>query len=238
MAGLEAGSPVSETTGEPGPDVDLLYDINGLTAGTPHWFDRVMEWTGEYGTVFALLLLVVWCWWSVRKRPDAPLAVAGLVWAPLATGLALLVNIPIRNFVERPRPFLDHQGLEVLVDGKTDYSFVSDHSTMAMAMAVGVFVVHRRFGLAAIFLAVLAGFCRIYMGVHYPTDVIGGFALGTAVTLLLAPLAMAMLTPLTRTVAGSRAGWLVQSRAARAAGPRGGSAGTHPAEDHESNLAA
>ncbi|MBQ0988254.1 phosphatase PAP2 family protein [Streptomyces sp. F63] len=238
MAGLEAGSPASGTTGEPGTDVDLLYDINGLTAGTPHWFDRVMEWTGEYGTVFALLLLVLWCWWSVRKRADAPPAVAGLVWAPLATGLALLINIPIRNFVERPRPFLDHQGIKVLVEGKTDYSFVSDHSTMAMAMAVGVFVVHRRFGVAAIALAVLAGFCRIYMGVHYPTDVIGGFALGTAVTLLLAPLAMAMLTPLARTVAGSRAGWLVQSRGARAAGPRDGSTGTHPAEDQRSNLAA
>ncbi|NJQ00098.1 phosphatase PAP2 family protein [Streptomyces zingiberis] len=235
MAGLEAGSPVAETTGDAGPDVELLYDINGLTAATPHWFDQAMEWFGEYGTVFGVLLLLLGCWWVVRKRPDAPAAVAGLVWAPLATGLALLANIPIRNFVERPRPFLDHQGLEVLIQGKTDYSFVSDHSTLAMALAVGIFVVHRKFGLAAIVLAVVAGVSRIYMGVHYPTDVIGGFALGTAVTLLLAPLALAMLTPLMRTVAGSRAGWLVQARGTR---PEGGEPGSPSAEDRERNLAA
>lgn len=240
MAGLAEGSPVSESIGVSGPDVDLLYDINGLAADAPFWFDRVMEWTGEYGTLFALVLLMVWCWWAARKRTDAPVVVAGLVWAPLAAGIALLVNIPIREFVERPRPFLDHQGLEVLVEGKTDYSFVSDHSTMAMAIAVGVFVAHRKFGLVAIGLGLLAGFCRIYMGVHYPTDVIGGFALGTAVALLLAPLAMAMLTPLTSTVADSRAGWLVRAGSARsvadAAEP--GAPEVRRTEDRESDLAA
>jgi undecaprenyl-diphosphatase len=49
------------------------------------------------------------------------------------------------------------------------------------------------------------------MGVHYPTDVVGGFALGTAVALLLAPLAMALLTPLVTAVGGSGAGWLVRA---------------------------
>lgn len=230
------GSPGAQATGAAGPDVELLYDINGLAVDAPHWFDRVMEWTGEYGTIFALAALMLWCWWGVRKREDGPSAVAGLVWAPLAAGLALLVNIPIRSFVERPRPFLDHKGLEVLVDGKTDYSFVSDHSTMAMAIAVGIFVAHRRFGLVAIALAVLAGFCRIYMGVHYPTDVIGGFALGTAVALLLAPPAMAMLNPLTRTVADSRAGWLVRARSvAPSTGdrPAGGAERGNPDTDEQ-----
>ncbi|MDT0544206.1 MULTISPECIES: phosphatase PAP2 family protein [Streptomyces] len=201
------------------PDVSLLYDINGLAKDAPHWFDRVMEFVGEYGIVIGLALVMLGAWWSVRKRPqDAPSAVAGLVWAPLAAGLALLANIPIREFVERPRPFKDHQGLEVLVAGKTDFSFVSDHATLTMAIAVGVFMASRTYGVAAIGLALLEGFCRVYMGVHYPTDVIGGFALGTAVALLLAPLAMMLLTPLTTAVAGSRVGWLVRAGAAPEAG--------------------
>jgi undecaprenyl-diphosphatase len=207
MAGLaESGS---------NPDVELLFDINGLAKDTPRWFDRVMGYVGEYGLLFALVLLVVWCWWSVRRRgeDDAASSVAALVWAPLAAAIAVLVNVPIRGFVERPRPFNDHQGLDVLVSGKTDYSFVSDHATIAMALGVGLFVANRKFGLAGIGLALLEGFCRIYMGVHYPTDVVGGFALGTAVALLLSPLAMALLTPLMSAVErSSRGGWLIKAR--------------------------
>ncbi|QIP85775.1 phosphatase PAP2 family protein [Streptomyces sp. Tu 2975] len=204
------------------PDVGLLYDINGLAKDAPTWLDRTMEFVGEYGIMLALVTVVLWCWWSVRRRgsaEDSVSAVAGLIWAPLAAGIALLVNIPIRGFVERPRPFLSHEGLEVLVAGKTDYSFVSDHATMAMAIAAGLFVANRRFGTAALGLAFAEGFCRVYMGVHYPTDVIGGFALGTAVALLLAPPALALLTPLVSAIAGSRHfGWLVRSKGASAGG--------------------
>ncbi|MFD5034402.1 phosphatase PAP2 family protein [Streptomyces sp. NPDC058405] len=217
------------------PDVSLLYDINGLAKDAPSWFDRGMEFVGEFGIMLAMVLVVLWCWWSVRKRgsaEDSVTAVAGLVWAPLAAGVALLINIPIRGFVERPRPFMDHKGLEVLVAGKTDFSFVSDHATMAMAIGVGVFVANRKFGFVALGLALLEGFCRVYMGVHYPTDVIGGFALGTAVALLLTPLALALLTPLVSAISRSaRVGWLVRSRAAREADGTAGSGavgGTRP----------
>ncbi|MEU8525682.1 MULTISPECIES: phosphatase PAP2 family protein [Streptomyces] len=200
------------------PDVSLLYDINGLAKSAPPWFDRVMEFVGEWGIMLAMVMVVLWCWWSVRRRgslTDSVSGVAGMIWAPLAAGIALLVNIPIRGFVERPRPFNDHEGIEVLVSGKTDFSFVSDHATMAMAIGVGLFVANRKFGLAAIGLALAEGFCRVYMGVHYPTDVVGGFALGTAVALLLAPLALALLTPVVSAVARSpRVGRLVRSRKA------------------------
>src|SRR4051812_7810103 len=179
------------------PDVDLLYDINGLAKDAPHWFDRVMEYVGEYGILLGMVLLILWCWWAGRRRggEDAASSAAGLVWAPLAAALAVLVNVPIRGFVERPRPFRTHEGLEVLVSGKTDYSFVSDHATITMAMAAGLFVVNRKFGLFGIALALLEGFCRVYMGVHYPTDVIGGVALGTAGGLLFFPPPPALLPP-------------------------------------------
>ena len=209
MAGLaESGS---------NPDVDLLYDINGLAKDAPHWFDRGVELVGEYGLLVAMVLLVVWCWWSVRRRgdEDAASSVAALVWTPLAAAIAVLVNVPIRGFVERPRPFLDHQGLDVLISGQTGYSFVSDHATITMAMGVGLFVANRRFGVAGIGLALLEGFCRVYMGVHYPTDVVGGVALGTAVGLLLSPVAMALLTPVMKAVEGSSWGaWIVRRRVA------------------------
>lgn len=237
MAGLdESGS---------NPDVSLLYDINGLTRDTPHWLDRALAFVGEYGLLIALVLLVVWCWWGQRKRgalDDAASSVAAVVWAPLAAGIAVLVNVPIRGFVERPRPAKDHSGLDVLVDGKNDYSFVSDHATLAMALGAALFVAHRRFGLAGIALAAFEGFCRVFMGVHYPTDVIGGFALGTAVALLLSPLAMAVLTPLAKAVGRSgRLGWLVRDRRVEpVAAPLGGPASSArtAADPDERDLAA
>ncbi|MFG3260425.1 phosphatase PAP2 family protein [Streptomyces sp. NPDC048172] len=219
------------------PDVGLLYEINGLAKDAPTWTDRLMEWVGEYGIAVGLVLVGIWAWWGVSRRrasrDEAVAGFAGLLWAPLAAVIALVVNIPIRGFVERPRPFLDHKSVEPLIDGKTDYSFVSDHATLTMAIAVGIFMVNRKFGLVAILLAVAEGFCRVYMGVHYPTDVVGGLALGTAVALLLAPAAMWVLTPAVRAASG-RVSWLnslvwAGPAAARAEGVADRTAGSGPA---------
>lgn len=208
---------LAESGGSAGLDVGLLHDINGLAKAAPPWLDRIMGFIGEYGIMLGLVVVGLWAWWSARSRPgtmeDSVNGFTALMWAPLSAAVALVINIPIRGFVERPRPFVHDKSLEVLVEGKTDFSFVSDHSTMAMAIAVGIFLAHRKLGWAALGLAFAEGFLRIYMGVHYPTDVIGGFALGTAVTLLLAPLAQLLLTPVTRAIAGSSKGvWMVRSK--------------------------
>ncbi|MGW7103391.1 phosphatase PAP2 family protein [Streptomyces sp. NPDC054838] len=198
MAGL--------TTGGPNVDVSLLYEINGLARRAPDWIDRAVSVIGDYGIPLALVLLVLWCWRGVRRQDEASAAesLAALVWGPLAAGIALLVNVPLRELVGRPRPYLQHEGLEVVGGtggagfGGAGFSFVSGHATLAMALGVGIFLANRRFGLVGIGLALLEGLCRVYMGVHYPTDVVGGLALGTAVVLVPAPLAMAVLGPVLR----------------------------------------
>ncbi|MEV6681784.1 phosphatase PAP2 family protein [Streptomyces erythrochromogenes] len=204
MAGL--------TTGGPNVDVSLLYEVNGAARRAPAWLDTAVGTAGEYGILLALVLLVLWCWRGARRQEESAAAetFTALVWAPLAAGLALIVNVPLRELVGRQRPFRQHEGLQVLDPGwgvglgNTEFSFVSGHTTVAMALAVGLFVANRRLGTLGIGLALAVGVCRVYMGVNYPTDVIGGLALGTAVVLVLAPLALALLSPVVRAVAGSR----------------------------------
>ncbi|MFI5998814.1 phosphatase PAP2 family protein [Streptomyces sp. NPDC051366] len=209
MAGL--------TSSGPNVDVSLLYDINGLARHAPAGVDRAVGLVSAYGIPLALVLLVLWCWHGARRQDESTAveSFAALVWAPFAAALALLVNVPLRAFVGRPRPFVEHSGLDVPAPdaGPGDFSFVSDHATLAMALGVGLFIANRKLGLIGIGLALAEGVCRVYLGVHYPTDVIGGFALGTAVVLVLAPLAMALLNPLVRAVARApRAGRLVRAK--------------------------
>lgn len=180
------------------PDVRLLRIFNDWGNGLDGWAASVVTFLGEYGLAAALVLMVPLLWLMVRRRPDAPQAVAMVAWAPLAAAVAYGFNQPISALVARPRPFLDHDDIVPMLEGKGGWSFVSDHSSAAMAIAVGLLLVHRKLGLVAVAIALSQGVLRLTLGVHYPSDVVGGIALATAVTLLLMPLAVWALTPLLR----------------------------------------
>lgn len=197
-----------------GGDVDwsLTSTINGLARDLPHAVDSALGFLGEYGVPLASVLVLLGAWLRARHRADAAESVAGVLWAGLAAGVALILNVPVRAMVERPRPFVSHPGqLDLLMDHQANGSFASDHATFTMALAVGLLLVNRRYGLIALGLAGFEGLLRVFMGVHYPTDVIGGFALGTATTLLLAPIAMAVLAPFVHAVTRTSLAPLVRS---------------------------
>jgi undecaprenyl-diphosphatase len=209
------------------PDISLLRAVNDLARQAPRGVDRAMVFVADYGVVALMAVLAGWCWWRVARRSaDAGAAVAGVAWAVLAAGAALLLDLPVRALVQRPRPYAEHDGLDVLVRRSHDFSFVSGRAAFTAALAVGLFMVSRRLGVPALLLVLVEGFSQVYLGVHYPTDVIGGFALGAATALLLAPLALALLTAAATALdASPRWSWLVRSPAAPApAGPgdRGG----------------
>lgn len=93
----------------------------------------------------------------------------------LAVG-ALITNVFLKNAVARIRPYDLYPVIELLVEKQTDFSFPSGHTCASFAAAlVYLRMFPERKGWGFVILAVLIGFSRLYVGVHYPTDVLGGF---------------------------------------------------------------
>lgn len=157
----------------------LFLEINDFARATP-WLHTALSGYAAYGVVlFAVLLLAGW--WSARRRGTG---MPAAVWAPVGMLLAVAVNQPLVAAVHESRPYTTLPGILVLADRSTDPSFPSDHATMAGAVAAGLLLVSWRLGLLAVVAAALMGFARVYIGAHYPYDVLAGFAVGAAVTLL------------------------------------------------------
>ena len=101
-----------------------------------------------------------------------------LCMASMAIGL-IITNLIIKNWAARVRPYEIIQGLECIVAKQWDYSFPSGHATNALACAWVLFRrAPKKWGVPALALAILIALSRLYVGVHYPTDVLAGAAIG------------------------------------------------------------
>lgn len=90
---------------------------------------------------------------------------------------ASVCNIVIKPTVGRMRPF-DAHDMEIIINKPLDYSFPSGHTAAAYAAAYSLYISDKRKGSKMLYAAALMGFSRIYLLVHYPTDVIAGALLG------------------------------------------------------------
>jgi undecaprenyl-diphosphatase len=160
-------------------DYSLYKSINGLSGESlaDHVFKFVAnDLPGMLVVLVALTFLVPW---AGRRRERR----SGAVLATVSAGLALLLNQPIAHLVDRTRPYLAHPGhAHLLISRSHDPSFPSDHATGAFALAFGIWLYDRSVGTVLLVLAAILSFSRVYVGTHYPGDVVAGALIGIALT--------------------------------------------------------
>jgi len=100
-----------------------------------------------------------------------------LLLVALALGV-LTGNLTLKPLIARPRPCWVDESVRLLIPNPTDYSFPSGHTLSSVIGATVLTKANAKFGLAAIPLAALIAFSRLYLYVHYPTDVLGGMVFG------------------------------------------------------------
>lgn len=125
---------------------------------------------GDYGLLWILIALVLIINPKTRKTG-------------LALAFALLVdvlfsNLLLKPFVARIRPCDTHVNVPLLISRPLDYSFPSGHTAASFTAAVTLLGHKSRLGWPSLLLAFLIGFSRLYLYVHYPTDVLAGILIG------------------------------------------------------------
>ena len=138
---------------------------------TNPFLDTVMPYVSSLarsGEFWILVAVVLLCFKKTRK--------AGLAMG-IAMALGFLVgNIGLKNIIARTRPY-DMVEVEVLVKHLSDFSFPSGHTLVSFNAAIALHHYHRKWGVAALVLATLIALSRLYLFVHYPTDVVAGLLL-------------------------------------------------------------
>jgi undecaprenyl-diphosphatase len=163
-------------------DSALLHALNGFLAHHDAVEDPVSFYMNTAELLFAGALVAVLLLAGRHHAAGRRAAVA----AGLSAGLALLLAQVVARLVDRPRPFVsDPGGVHLFARHAADAGFPSDHATAAFAIAVAVALRNRRWGAVALVAATVLAVGRVGIGVHYPSDVLAGAALGTLAALAL-----------------------------------------------------
>ena len=137
---------------------------------------RAITTLGNGGGIWILLTLVMLIVAKTRR--------VGCMMSVALIGTLLVNNIALKNLIARARPYEVIEGLTCLVSKPRDYSFPSGHAGCSFAAAWVMFrQLPKRYGIPALALAILIALSRLYVGVHYPSDVLFGVIDGIAISL-------------------------------------------------------
>ena len=171
-----------KATGLNSLDTTILIWLNGLSGNVKIFDDLVRVIASDYlmPLVFALSMLALW--FSGRTLSERTKYQQAAVVGSFSIGLTNVAVWLINITWNRPRPFSDHgDQLTLLFYPPTDPSFPANAVAVGFAAATAVWTVNRMFGWWIFGLAIIFGLSRVYSGVFYPVDIIGGAAVGVMV---------------------------------------------------------
>ena len=152
-------------------DVGILRGIQDVFQSS--LLDKVMPIItslGNGGVLWIIISLMLIITKKYRK--------AGIIALMALLITTILGEVIIKNIIQRARPFIDNEGIKLLIPEPTSFSFPSGHTGSSFASAFALAVNIKGYGRLFLLLAALIAFSRLYLYVHYPSDILGGIVLG------------------------------------------------------------
>lgn len=157
-------------------EFEILYAIQNLHT---QLLDLIMITVSKIGNVG-----MVWIAMALALMLSAKSRRCGFLMLVSMAICLLFGNVFLKNLIARERPCWIDLSVPLLIPNPTDYSFPSGHTMHGFAAATVVFLHNRRAGILALCLAALIAFSRLYLFVHFPSDIVGGMIIGILVALL------------------------------------------------------
>ncbi|MBE7064909.1 MAG: phosphatase PAP2 family protein [Ruminococcaceae bacterium] len=157
-------------------EIGILDGIQNIRCGILDGLFTLITQLGDAGIIWIIIAVICLFFKKTRKTG-------------ICMGMALIMgllfgNLLLKNAIARERPYtyeiasMTADKVKELISLPHDYSFPSGHTQASFAAATSVFMYNKKYGTAAYVLAALIAFSRMYIYVHFPTDIIGGMLLG------------------------------------------------------------
>lgn len=99
--------------------------------------------------------------------------------------IKILGDYILKPFFNRARPFQINESINLIINKPKSPSFPSGHSMQSFACATAIYLCNKKLGIPCLILAFLIAFSRLYLYVHFPTDVLGGIFIGASISIIL-----------------------------------------------------
>ncbi len=155
-----------------------LFQLINSPAGKNPYLDAFMIFSAQY-LVYIIPIIILYLWFA--KKGDKNFS----LYLFLSVFFTLIVSMGISAVYYHPRPFVEGLGTQ-LIEHAPDSSFPSDHTAAMFSLALPyLFFKKYKSGSALIILATLVGYARVFCGIHFPFDIIGGFGVALLIVILL-----------------------------------------------------